>query len=56
MAGAIAGAQYGVECVPSHWLSMCEGVEHALHQAKLLHSKVTPFQDEDETEGFEIAT
>ena len=37
MAGAIAGALYGVERVPQHWKAQCEGVDYALQQAKLLH-------------------
>ncbi|XP_071476873.1 ADP-ribosylhydrolase ARH3-like [Diadema antillarum] len=37
MAGAIAGAFYGIESVPSGWLTVCEGADHAMAQASQLH-------------------
>ncbi|KAK3597729.1 hypothetical protein CHS0354_006080 [Potamilus streckersoni] len=37
MAGAIAGAYYGIEDVPKSWQEACEGVEDALHYATQLH-------------------
>lgn len=37
MAGAIAGAFYGVESVPEHWLELCEGCHTAIRQADELY-------------------
>ena len=37
MAGAIAGAFYGVDAIPKHWRETCEGVGDALNFAKKLH-------------------
>uniref|UniRef100_A0A3B1JXH2 ADP-ribosylhydrolase ARH3 n=1 Tax=Astyanax mexicanus TaxID=7994 RepID=A0A3B1JXH2_ASTMX len=37
MAGAIAGAHYGIEAVPRSWQMSCEGVEEADHLAKRLY-------------------
>lgn len=37
MAGAIAGAHYGIEGVPQSWMRCCEGAEDADMNAKRLH-------------------
>ncbi|CAN9502579.1 unnamed protein product [Ophioblennius macclurei] len=37
MAGAIAGAHYGVEAVPQSWMRCCEGAEDAYVNAEWLH-------------------
>ncbi|KAL5015687.1 hypothetical protein ScPMuIL_005276 [Solemya velum] len=37
MAGAIAGAYYGIECVPTSWQKCCEGVKDAIQFANGLH-------------------
>lgn len=37
MAGAIAGAHYGIETIPQSWIKCCEGVEDADINAKRLH-------------------
>lgn len=37
MAGAIAGAHYGIESVPQTWMRCCEGVEDADRDAERLH-------------------
>lgn len=37
MAGAIAGAHYGIEAVPQPWMRCCEGAEDADMNAKRLH-------------------
>ncbi|XP_071792704.1 ADP-ribosylhydrolase ARH3-like [Asterias amurensis] len=36
MAGAIAGAFYGIEEVPKEWMGVCEGVDDAMEQADQL--------------------
>ena len=36
MAGAIAGAFYGIEEVPETWMGVCEGVDDAMRQADQL--------------------
>ncbi|XP_032402796.1 ADP-ribosylhydrolase ARH3 [Xiphophorus hellerii] len=38
MAGAIAGAHYGVEAVPQRWMRCCEGAEDADMNAARLHA------------------
>ncbi|KAM6972856.1 ADP-ribosylhydrolase ARH3 isoform 1-T1 [Aplochiton taeniatus] len=38
MAGAIAGAHYGVEAIPESWMRCCEGVEDADVTAEHLHT------------------
>ncbi|XP_038128156.1 ADP-ribose glycohydrolase ARH3 [Cyprinodon tularosa] len=38
MAGAIAGAHYGIEAVPQSWMRCCEGAEDADVNAERLHS------------------
>lgn len=38
MAGAIAGAHYGVEAIPECWIRCCEGVEDADVTAEHLHT------------------
>lgn len=37
MAGAIAGAHYGIEAVPQSWIKCCEGAEDADVNAERLH-------------------
>lgn len=37
MAGAIAGAHYGIETVPQSWIRCCEGVEDADQYAERLY-------------------
>lgn len=37
MAGAIAGAHYGVDAIPQSWIKCCEGAEDADMNAKRLH-------------------
>ena len=37
MAGAIAGAYYGMEAVPKDWMQYCEGADHAVKQADSLY-------------------
>ncbi|XP_052226762.1 ADP-ribosylhydrolase ARH3-like isoform X2 [Dreissena polymorpha] len=37
MAGALAGAYYGLEMIPSSWQQSCEGVEEAKRDAALLY-------------------
>lgn len=39
MAGAIAGAHYGIEAIPQSWIKCCEGVEVANRSAELLHQR-----------------
>ncbi|XP_072042743.1 ADP-ribosylhydrolase ARH3-like [Amphiura filiformis] len=38
MAGAIAGAYYGIEAIPKPWITACEGAEDALKKADDLYS------------------
>uniref|UniRef100_A0A1A7WLI1 ADP-ribosylhydrolase ARH3 n=1 Tax=Iconisemion striatum TaxID=60296 RepID=A0A1A7WLI1_9TELE len=38
MAGAIAGAHYGIEVIPQSWIRYCEGAEDADVNAKRLHT------------------
>lgn len=38
MAGAIAGAHYGIESIPETWMRCCEGVEDADRDAERLHA------------------
>ncbi|MEQ2186408.1 hypothetical protein GOODEAATRI_028153, partial [Goodea atripinnis] len=38
MAGAIAGAHYGIESVPQSWMRCCEGAEDADMNAERLHA------------------
>ena len=48
MAGAIAGAYYGIDEVPSRWFEICEGTDTALTQAEelyKLHDKLNTGQD-----------
>jgi len=37
MAGAIAGAHYGIEVIPEAWMKCCEGVKEAEVTAQRLH-------------------
>lgn len=37
MAGAIAGAHYGIEAIPPSWIRCCEGAEDADVNAERLH-------------------
>ncbi|KAK2843281.1 hypothetical protein Q7C36_011496 [Tachysurus vachellii] len=37
MAGAIAGAHYGISAIPQSWLKRCEGAEEAHHLAERLY-------------------
>ena len=41
MAGAIAGAHYGIEAIPQSWQKSCEGVEEANQLAERLHKLYT---------------
>lgn len=47
MAGAIAGAHYGIETIPQSWQKSCEGVEEADALAKRLYSLYTTQCGED---------
>ncbi|XP_057199845.1 ADP-ribosylhydrolase ARH3 [Triplophysa rosa] len=47
MAGAIAGAHYGIESIPQSWQKSCEGVEEADVLAKRLYSLYTTQCGED---------
>ena len=38
MAGAIAGAYYGIESIPPHWINLCEGTDDAIDIAESLYS------------------
>lgn len=38
MAGAIAGAHYGIETIPQSWIKCCEGAENAHVNAERLHA------------------
>ncbi|XP_020775406.1 ADP-ribosylhydrolase ARH3 [Boleophthalmus pectinirostris] len=38
MAGAIAGAHYGIESIPPSWIKCCEGAEDADRDAERLHT------------------
>lgn len=38
MAGAIAGAHYGIEAIPQSWIKCCEGAEDAYVNSKRLHA------------------
>ncbi|KAJ0008789.1 hypothetical protein NQD34_016204 [Periophthalmus magnuspinnatus] len=38
MAGAIAGAHYGIESIPLSWIKCCEGAEDADRDAERLHA------------------
>lgn len=38
MAGAIAGAHYGIEAIPQSWIRCCEGAEDAEVSAERLHA------------------
>lgn len=38
MAGAIAGAHYGIEAIPQPWIKYCEGSEDADMNAERLHT------------------
>lgn len=38
MAGAIAGAHYGIEAIPQSWIKCCEGAEDADVNAERLHT------------------
>ncbi|CAL1574770.1 unnamed protein product [Knipowitschia caucasica] len=38
MAGAIAGAHYGIETIPPSWIKCCEGAEDADRDAERLHT------------------
>ena len=38
MAGAIAGAYYGLEVIPSSWREKCEAVQDAVKDAELLYN------------------
>ena len=51
MAGAIAGAYHGVECVPELWQDICEGVETARQHADKLHMLAFNGEDRDKLDG-----
>lgn len=38
MAGAIAGAHYGIEAIPQSWIKCCEGADDAYMNAQRLHT------------------
>ena len=38
MAGAIAGAYYGIEAIPQHWIDYSEGTSDAVQMAEALYS------------------
>ena len=40
MAGAIAGAHYGITGIPHDWMDVCEGIRHACLQADQLYDLV----------------
>jgi len=40
MAGAVAGACYGVDCIPADWISACEATDTAKSLANALHKIV----------------
>ncbi len=41
MAGAIAGAYYGIEAIPRRWIEHCEGTQDAIALAEKLHALVS---------------
>ena len=49
MAGAIAGAYYGIESVPQHWIQYCEGTDDAITMAQSLYSIAVGTDDGQET-------
>ena len=48
MAGAIAGAYYGIELIPQHWINLCEGTDDAIETAASLYSIAVDSNDEKE--------
>ncbi|XP_037550668.1 ADP-ribose glycohydrolase ARH3 [Nematolebias whitei] len=52
MAGAIAGAHYGIEAIPQSWIRCCEGAEDADVSGGLLHTLYhrTPQEDKSVTQ------
>lgn len=38
MAGAMAGAYYGIEDIPKHWRDICEGVDDAVAYGEKLYN------------------
>ena len=51
MAGAMAGAYYGLDAIPQLWRDTCEGVEDALTAASQLHRMVLMDNGKDKKEG-----
>ncbi|MCJ8736995.1 hypothetical protein PDJAM_G00018790 [Pangasius djambal] len=47
MAGAIAGAHYGISAIPQSWLKSCEGAEEAEHLAERLYKLYNITQSEE---------
>lgn len=47
MAGAIAGAHYGISAIPQSWLMSCEGAEEAKHLAERLYKLYITQIEED---------
>lgn len=47
MAGAIAGAHYGISAIPQSWLKSCEGAEEAEHLAERLYKLYSTTQTEE---------
>jgi len=40
MAGAVAGACYGIDCIPADWINACEATQTATSLADDLHKIV----------------
>ncbi|XP_034015448.1 ADP-ribose glycohydrolase ARH3 [Thalassophryne amazonica] len=53
MAGAIAGAHYGIEAIPQSWIKCCEGVENADMNAERLHMLYHQVSQEGRSEAGE---
>ena len=49
MAGAIAGAYYGIESIPQHWIQYCEGTDDAIKMAQSLYSIAVAAEDKQDT-------
>ena len=47
MAGAIAGAFYGIEAIPESWQNVCEGREDALKNADELYERYAAVKEKD---------
>jgi len=48
MAGAIAGAYYGIDAIPASWRGACEGIKDALGYAEKLHKLAFKQQGPDQ--------